>query len=246
LYLPTTSEQSVYSLQLMNDSTVTVKTYLTPATLDFTTGTAIGGGINNPDNVAVDSEGNVYVVEDNNPGDIFITFDRDKDGVADSLTRWASLGVVGSEPTGLISTNNPTEFLVCIQHPDSGNDAIWLINTNGSLITDNSDEGKPLEELTADEILAKGIYPVHKTKVMNLPSVGYASSDKVEGLALLPNDEIAVINDNDFGLAGAGTTDNTVLGIISFGNNYGYNHLFSAYFGNVYARRSKVVQRKRT
>ena len=82
---------------------------------------------------------------------------------------------------------------------------------------------KELEELTADEIAAQNILTVHKNKVVNLPSVGYQGSDKAEGIALLPNNEIAVINDNDFGLAGAGITDNSVLGIISFANDYGFD-----------------------
>ena len=80
-----------------------------------------------------------------------------------------------------------------------------------------------LEELTADEIVAQNIRPVHKLKVVNLPSIGYQGSDKAEGIALLPNNEIAIINDNDFGLAGAGITDNSVLGIISFANDYGFD-----------------------
>jgi hypothetical protein len=83
--------------------------------------------------------------------------------------------------------------------------------------------GKELEELTADEIAAAGVLAVHKTKVVNLPSIGYQSSDKAEGIALLPNNEIAVLNDNDFGLAVAGITDASVLGIISFANNYGFD-----------------------
>ncbi|TYA74537.1 choice-of-anchor I domain-containing protein [Seonamhaeicola marinus] len=83
--------------------------------------------------------------------------------------------------------------------------------------------GKELEEMTADEIASAGVHVVHKTKVVNLPSVGYQGSDKSEGIALLPNNEIAVINDNDFGLAGAGITDNSVLGIISFANDYGFD-----------------------
>ncbi|WP_136481513.1 choice-of-anchor I domain-containing protein [Cognatitamlana onchidii] len=83
--------------------------------------------------------------------------------------------------------------------------------------------GKELEELTADEIAAEGILAVHKTKVLNLPSVGYQGSDKAEGIALLPNNEIAIINDNDFGLAGAGITDSSVLGIISFEDDYGFD-----------------------
>ncbi|MFY0712424.1 esterase-like activity of phytase family protein [Seonamhaeicola sp. NFXS20] len=82
---------------------------------------------------------------------------------------------------------------------------------------------KELEEMSADEILAEGIIVSHKNKVVNLPSIGYKSSDKAEGIALLPNNEIAIINDNDFGLAGAGITDNSVLGIISFANDYGFD-----------------------
>lgn len=80
-----------------------------------------------------------------------------------------------------------------------------------------------LEELSADEIAAQSILPVHKNKVVNLPTIGYQSSDKAEGIALLPNNEIAILNDNDFGLAGAGITDASVLGIISFASDYGFD-----------------------
>jgi 2',3'-cyclic-nucleotide 2'-phosphodiesterase (5'-nucleotidase family) len=80
--------------------------------------------------------------------------------------------------------------------------------------------GTTLELLSADQIVEAGIQPVFKRKVVNLPSIGYLPSDKAEGLAALPNGQFAVINDNDFGLAGAGQTDNSVLGIVSFSNNY--------------------------
>ncbi|MEM9836712.1 MAG: choice-of-anchor I family protein [Bacteroidota bacterium] len=78
-----------------------------------------------------------------------------------------------------------------------------------------------LEQMSADELVAMGINPIHKTKVLNLPSIGYLPSDKPEGLAFLPNGAIAVINDNDFGLAGAGVSDNTTLGIIEFCDDNG-------------------------
>lgn len=87
--------------------------------------------------------------------------------------------------------------------------------------TSTSPEDKTLEMMTADELVAAGIQPVHKMKIVNLPSVGYLPSDKSEGVALLPDGSIAVMNDNDFGLAGAGATDASELGIISFGTNYG-------------------------
>lgn len=80
-----------------------------------------------------------------------------------------------------------------------------------------------LEQHSADELLAAGVQAVHKTKVANLPTLNYVSSDKPEGLALLPGGEIAVMNDNDFGLAGAGVTDNSVLGILSFQGDYGFD-----------------------
>lgn len=80
-----------------------------------------------------------------------------------------------------------------------------------------------LELNSADELANLGIKAVHKTKVLNLPSVGYLGSDKTEGIAVLPNNKIAIMNDNDFGLAGAGITDNSVLGVISFQDNYGFD-----------------------
>lgn len=98
-------------------------------------------------------------------------------------------------------------------------DINYATNILGTVISG----GKELEELSADEIVAENILPVHKTKVVNLPTIGYQGSDKSEGVAFLPNNEIAVINDNDFGLAGAGVTDASVLGIISFANDYGFD-----------------------
>ncbi len=75
--------------------------------------------------------------------------------------------------------------------------------------------GKTLEQSTVDELAALGIKPVKKTKVLNLPSIGYLPGDKVEGLTLLPDGSLAVINDNDFGVNGPDLA--TVgLGIITF------------------------------
>lgn len=114
---------------------------------------------------------------------------------------------------------------------DTGKKYIFEINLTGATnILDNpiarrdsvSTTGfKTLEEMTADELASEGILPVHKTKLLNLPSIGYMPSDKAEGLALLPGGSLAVLNDNDFGTAGAGITDDSVLGIIDFLQNYG-------------------------
>jgi len=82
--------------------------------------------------------------------------------------------------------------------------------------------GVTLETLSADQIVdSLGIQPVFKTKVLNLPSIGYIPSDKPEGIAgPLPGGRIAVLNDNDFGIAGAGISDNSSLGLISFDTTY--------------------------
>ncbi|MBK7872036.1 MAG: choice-of-anchor I family protein [Saprospiraceae bacterium] len=97
-----------------------------------------------------------------------------------------------------------------------------IVNTPLSLQDSIGSNGeKTLELMSADELGAAGIVAVHKTKILNLPSIGYLPSDKAEGIALLPNGTIAVLNDNDFGLAGAGITDDCVLGIITFAQNYG-------------------------
>ncbi|MGL5080510.1 MAG: choice-of-anchor I family protein [Microcoleaceae cyanobacterium] len=84
-----------------------------------------------------------------------------------------------------------------------------------------------LETLTADDLSALGIQAVTKTKLFNFPSIGYIAGDKTEGLALLPDGSIAVLNDNDFGLLdeeipGDGSVAlnpdpvQTVLGIVEF------------------------------
>jgi len=89
-----------------------------------------------------------------------------------------------------------------------------------------------LEQMTPDGLAEMGVQAVTKTKVLNLPSIGYVSGDKTEGLALLPDGSLAVINDNDFGilpeeipLDGSVPFNpdpvQTVLGIIEFSGSNG-------------------------
>lgn len=104
-----------------------------------------------------------------------------------------------------------------------GKKYIFEINLAGATNTLGVNGSMTLEQQSADELMAAGIKAVHKTKVANLPTLNYISSDKPEGLTLLPGGEIAVMNDNDFGLAGAGVTDKSVLGVISFQGNYGFD-----------------------
>ena len=118
---------------------------------------------------------------------------------------------------------------------DSAKKLIFEIDIKGA--TNLLDPGAPalppgetLESLTADELADLGIDAVNKVKVANLPSLGYQAGDKPEGLTILPDGSLAVLNDNDFSLTGDIDTDNgtlgltdetlpVVLGIISFEGN---------------------------
>ena len=97
-----------------------------------------------------------------------------------------------------------------------------LLGTELSLKTSSTGpDDKTLEMMTADDLANAGVRPVWKRKVLNLPSIGYLPSDKSEGVSLLPDGTIVVLNDNDFGLNGAGVSDVTSLGLIAFDSNYG-------------------------
>jgi 2',3'-cyclic-nucleotide 2'-phosphodiesterase (5'-nucleotidase family) len=96
------------------------------------------------------------------------------------------------------------------------------------------DPGQTLEQLTAETLAAKGVLPVTKIKVANLPSLGYLAGDKAEGLALLDDGRLAVLNDNDFGLLaeqiqgdGSAPLDPdpvpVTLGLIAFGQDNGFD-----------------------
>lgn len=60
--------------------------------------------------------------------------------------------------------------------------------------------GTTLEAQSPDDLAALGIQPVNKVRVANLPSLGYLPSAQPEGLALLPDGSLAVLNDNDYTL----------------------------------------------
>lgn len=133
LFVATTTTDEVYSLNLTTNE---VKLFASTATLNALTGTAIGGGstgFNNPDNLAIDADGNIYIIEDQPGGnaDIFLARDADFDGVAESLTVFASLGTSGAEPTGLVfDINNPNVAYLNVQHTASDVDRLLRITVN--------------------------------------------------------------------------------------------------------------------
>lgn len=122
LYAATTTDDEVYSINLSSNE---VKLFASTNTFDAGTNAAAGAAFNSPDNLAIDAEGNIYIIEDQPGGvaDIWFAKDADKDGVAESIGKWASLSTEGAEPTGLyFDKSNPNVAYVNVQHPTSGID----------------------------------------------------------------------------------------------------------------------------
>ena len=94
------------------------------------TGQPVGGALASPDNLALDHEGNLYVVEDRNGAvddDIWFARDLNHDGdlsdPGEGIGRWASNGTPGSEFSGLyFDPTDKRRAWVSIQHPSSGDD----------------------------------------------------------------------------------------------------------------------------
>ena len=86
---------------------------------------------------------------------------------------------------------------------------VYKINLNGATdVSDPADaeagklvNGKTLEQLTVEELTAAGIVAVSKTLVLDILAAvpGYAH-DKPEGIALVKENLLAVVNDDDFGI----------------------------------------------
>ncbi|OKH33733.1 hypothetical protein NIES2101_39680 [Calothrix sp. HK-06] len=77
--------------------------------------------------------------------------------------------------------------------------------------------GKTIEQLSRSELAAANINPVSKNLIVNAAQVGYTGVDKLEGLALVAPNTLALINDNDFNVAGTNTPEK--LGLIQLLDN---------------------------
>ncbi|MBE9235291.1 choice-of-anchor I family protein, partial [Anabaena aphanizomenioides LEGE 00250] len=90
--------------------------------------------------------------------------------------------------------------------------------TNINNLTVTFPAGKTtVEQLTEAELTAAGIAVVSKQLIVNAAEVGYTGVEKLEGLALVDHNTLALLNDNDFSVGG--TTIPIKLGILELSKN---------------------------
>lgn len=127
LFVATTTQHKVFSIDLASN---TVKLFASRNTFDMATGKRAGAAFQNPDNLAIDANNNLYIVEDQpgGVGDIWFARDDDNDGVAETIGKWASLSTEGAESSGLYFDKfDPQVAYVNVQHPRSGVDRTIMI-----------------------------------------------------------------------------------------------------------------------
>ena len=121
MYIPATSEDLVLKVELKGD-----EAFVT----NFVQEGVNVSGMNNPDNVALDSQGNLYIQEDNGPGDIWVA----RPGTGNSslpseVMRFASLTDCSAEPTGVYFDRSGKTMYLHVQHAGGtlGNDLFIAI-----------------------------------------------------------------------------------------------------------------------
>jgi uncharacterized protein len=128
LFVATTAHHKVFSIDLRNNM---VRLFASRDTRDMATGQPVGNAFTNPDNLAIDADGNIYIVEDQPGGieDIWFAQDENHDGVAEAIGKWASLSTIGAESSGLYFDKfKPNVAYVNVQHPHSGVDRTIMIS----------------------------------------------------------------------------------------------------------------------
>ncbi len=78
-------------------------------------------------------------------------------------------------------------------------------------------DDKTIEQLTSAELATANIIPVTKSLIANAAQLGYTGVEKLEGLALVAPNTLALLNDNDFNVTG--NTAAEKLGILELPNN---------------------------
>jgi uncharacterized protein len=140
IYFATTGSDKLFSLNISNPSNPYVNIFVDKSTIDVATGLSVGNAMRNPDNLAIDNNGNIYFQEDiGDIGlegfDIWFSYDVNRDGIAESIGRWASLSTIGSEGTGLYF--NPFDSNIAylnVQHSNSDIDRTIQITAHATSI----------------------------------------------------------------------------------------------------------------
>lgn len=100
-----------------------------------------------------------------------------------------------------------THFYVIEQNGDTGKDGVHVIYkvdlTNATNLV-KAPLARDPETYPAAELLAK-VMPAQKTLVVDLVAGGYSDFEKIEGLTMIDDKTLAIVNDNDFGVS----TDST-------------------------------------
>ncbi len=108
MYVATTTDALVLRIELKGDNAFVS---------NFVQEGVNVSGLANPDNLALDSQGNLFIAEDNGPGDIWVV--RAVGGgeeVASRVVRFASLSDCAAEPTGIYFDRSGKTLYVNVQH----------------------------------------------------------------------------------------------------------------------------------
>jgi hypothetical protein len=111
------------------------------------------------------------------PGGGFLVVERDDDSVLKDAIETITKKVYAASLTGATDISNLGTF-----------------DVGGGVL-------KTVDQMSAAELAAVGVVAVKKKLHVDLAQAGYAGVEKVEGLALLPTGQLALMNDNDFGVA---------------------------------------------
>ncbi|NEU81988.1 phytase [Nostoc sp. UIC 10630] len=134
-------------------------------------------------------------------------------------------GLPGTDKIGDAVSLGNSKFAV-VERDDNGTSAgnklIYQINLAGATNINNPANfilptGKTIEQLTSAELATANITDVSKSLIANAAQVGYTGVEKLEGLALVAPNTLALINDNDFNITG--NTAAEKLGILELPNN---------------------------
>jgi hypothetical protein len=114
---------------------------------------------------------------------------------------------------GDIAAVSTSKLLVIERDNQSGgrHKKVYLVDLSSAsnVLQTRISRNRSLEELDTADLKGAGIKPVSKSMVADLARYGY-DPEKVEGLAIIDEKTLAVVNDNDFGLGGYDDQGNSI------------------------------------